>query len=171
MRKVMIIGNAAGGKSLLASQISERCGLPLHRLDDIMWQPGWVPLPAADFAAKHASLLADEHWVIHGYGPHNHIPARIDAADTIIFVDLPFATHLWWATKRQIKSLFTPQGPAGCPMWRKTVPLYAMMWDLHKNHRTALLQAINTAAHADVHHLQSRAALAAFAATLPKNPE
>jgi len=38
---------------------------------------------------------------------------RFSAADTLIYVDLPFFVHFLWITKRLLKGLFAT--PSGCP--------------------------------------------------------
>src|SRR5438309_7865826 len=49
-------------------------------------------------------------------GQHHRIPVhdrRMGRADTIVYVDLPFRTHLWWAAKRQVVSRIRGQAWAG----------------------------------------------------------
>lgn len=46
MRKVAVFGNAGGGKSTLARQLSAITGLPLHVLDKIRFRAGGEVLPA-----------------------------------------------------------------------------------------------------------------------------
>ena len=166
MTRVMVIGNAGGGKSALCRAVSAAHGLPCFAVDDLQWKPNWVPTPAAEFRERHDALLAQERWLIDGYGPMASVEDRLRRCDTVIFVDHPFRIHLWWATKRQIKSLFfgRPDGPEGCPMWRVTFRLYRMMWRLHRDLRPKLVEEIER--HADrirVVRLTSPAELNAFA--------
>lgn len=72
------------------------------------------------------------------------VEERLNFCDTVIFVDHPIYIHYWWATKRQIKSLFfgRPDGPNGCSMWKVTIPLYKMIWSLHKEMRPTLIKLI-----------------------------
>ena len=55
-------------------------------------------------------------------------------ADTLVYVDLPLATHYWWVTKRLIKGLFaTPEGwPDNSPMWSSTMDSYRVIWRCHR---------------------------------------
>lgn len=142
----MVIGNAGGGKSTLGRAVQATYDLPLLEVDRIQWQPGWHPAPENEVRATLADWQARERWIIDGYGPWEQVEARMAVCDTIIFVDHPFHIHLWWATKRQIKSLFAPRpdGPPDCPMWRMTFRLYAMMWRLHRNTRPMLIQLIQS---------------------------
>lgn len=145
MTRVMVIGNAGGGKSTLCRAVCGVHGLPYFAIDTIQWRPNWVRTPEPEFRAAHDRLITQERWLIDGYGPWHSVEARLDACDTVIFVDHPFRTHLWWATKRQVKSLFVgrPDGPEGCPMWPVTLRLFRMMWWLHKEMRPKLVAAID----------------------------
>ena len=162
MKRVMIIGNAGGGKSRLARAVSAQFDLTYHPLDHLLWQPGWVRTPDTEFRAAHDLIIAADRWVIDGFGPWQSIEARMARSDTIIFVDLPLRTHLWWATKRQIASLFVERkdGPEGCPMWQVTGRLYAMIWHMHTVERPRIATAIgSTGRHAQVIHITTPRAL------------
>ena len=37
MSRIAIIGNAGGGKSLLARHLGQSLGLPFHAIDDLRW--------------------------------------------------------------------------------------------------------------------------------------
>ncbi|MEX2296987.1 MAG: hypothetical protein WD715_06210, partial [Dongiaceae bacterium] len=128
--RVAIIGNAGGGKSTLARKLGAARGLPCHAVDQLQWLPGWRPAPQQEFDARHDAILAGERWIVDGVGGLDAIARRIARADTVLLVDLPLRTHLWWATKRQIRSIFLgrPDGPEGCPMWHVTWRLYRMIW-------------------------------------------
>ncbi len=165
MTRVAVIGNAGGGKSTLSRALAEALGLPYHPVDQLQWRPGWVPTPDVEFDAAHDALLETESWIIDGFGPWAAIERRFDAADTIIFVDHPLWVHVWWATKRQVKSILwgRPDGPEGCPMLPVTFRLYRMMWGLHREMRPKLLAAIDTRRAAKtIVHIRSPKELAAF---------
>ncbi len=141
--------------------------LPYFSIDKMQWQPNWVPTPAETFEANHTALLCQKRWLIDGYGPINTVTARLDKCDTVILIDHPILIHFWWATKRQIKSLFVgrPDGPEDCPMWRVTFRLYKMMWWLHREMRPTLLEAIyDRADRLRIIHIKSPAELRAFTA-------
>ena len=58
---------------------------------------------------------------------------RLEAADTLIHVDLPLAMHAFWVTKRLIKGLFAaPQGwPEGSPVISSSISSYRVLWHCH----------------------------------------
>lgn len=167
MTRVMVIGNAGGGKSTLCSAICAAHDLPYHSIDKLQWKPNWVPTPPAEFKDHHDALLWQARWVIDGYGPLHSVDDRLDACDTVVFVDHPIGIHLWWATKRQVKSLFVgrPDGPDGCPMWRVTFRLYRMIWRLHRETRPQLIETIyRRSERVRIIHITSPAELKRFGA-------
>lgn len=84
MTRVAIIGNAGGGKSTLSRILGCARNLPVYPIDHLQWQPGWVAVPLDDFARQHAALLAQERWIIDGWGMPDALLARFERADTII---------------------------------------------------------------------------------------
>ena len=163
----MVIGNAGGGKSTMCSAICAAHDLPYYAIDKIQWKPNWVRTPETEFQEQHNALLSNERWLIDGYGSMSSVEDRLNACDTVIFVDHPIYIHFWWATKRQFKSLFfgRPDGPEGCPMWRVTIPLYKMIWWLHRKVRPQLLEAIYSRSdRIRIIHIESPAELSTFTA-------
>lgn len=41
MSRVVIIGNAEGGKSALTKKLAQAKGLPAYDVDKYQWDPGW----------------------------------------------------------------------------------------------------------------------------------
>lgn len=168
MTRVAIIGNAGGGKSTLSRALSRARHLPLYPIDRIQWKPGWVPTPADEVNTQHDRLLAQETWIIDGWGSWDMIAARFAAADTIIVVDHPLHIHYWWAIKRQIACLVRPRpdGPDGCPMLPMTWPLLKMIWIIHHQARPQLLAMIQRSSEGkQVFHITSPQALHTFIQT------
>jgi adenylate kinase family enzyme len=144
MSRVAIIGNAGGGKTTLAYKLGKALRIGVHPMDKIQWQPNWRPTPAAQLRRKHTEILAEEKWIIDGWGGWDLITERFEAADTIIFVDFTIALHYWWSFKRQLKSIFIPRSdlPPNCPMLPKTLELFRLMWLVHRQMRPQLRQLI-----------------------------
>ena len=166
MTRVMVIGNAGGGKSTICQFLRSAHDLPYFSIDEIQWKPGWILTPADEFERTHETLISKDRWLIDGYGSWDSVLKRMNAADTIIVVDHAIWVHYWWATKRHVKSLFLGRadGPSGCPMWPVTLKLYKMMWWLHKIRRPMLLaEAEAQAANKRYIHIRSPSALKHFA--------
>ncbi len=170
MTRVAIIGNGGGGKSTLALGMSNALNLPYYPVDPVQWQPGWIPAPQAVIARWHATVLAQDRWIIDGWGSWDLIAARLAAADTVILVDHPLAVHLWWALKRQAWSLVHPQagGPADCPLLPVTGRMLRTIWRVHRRYRPQLLTLIDALGpDKRVIRIHSPRQLRAFARQLP----
>jgi adenylate kinase family enzyme len=165
MKKIAVFGNAGGGKSTLARQLSELTGLPLIALDKIQFQAGGAPVAHAQFLTEHHGIVSSAAWIIDGYGCRASAWARFEAADTLVYLDLPLYVHAWWVTKRFFKGLFnTPEGwPERSPMLKSTLNSYRILWLCHRHltpaYRALVVEAKLTKA---VHHLTSSAEIAHF---------
>lgn len=165
MTRIAIIGNAGGGKSTVARKLRDLLGLPLYPVDQLQWRPGWQAVPKDEFAEAHAKLLAEQRWIIDGWGDFDAIEERFRQADTIILVDYPLWRHYWWAIKRQFMCLFRPRidGPPGCPMLPVTHRLLKMIWSIDKHAMPRLRKLVSE--HRDqkkTFHIHTLADLRAF---------
>src|ERR1700741_1362977 len=101
MKRVVILGRGASGKSTLAVRLGEITGLPVIELDKVFWQPGLVATPRDDWVAVQKRLVAGEGWVLDGdLGPHDLVDIRLRAADTILFLDFWLVRCAWRAIRR-----------------------------------------------------------------------
>lgn len=165
MTKVVLLGNAGGGKSTLARALGQAKGLPVYQLDKLQWNPGWIATPSDAFNKKHDAILENEKWIIDGLASLGAVKRRLEAADTIVFVDHPLWIHYWWAAKRQFMCLFRerPDFVEGCPMLPKTLELAKMIWWINKSLRPLLLELIKTHGQGkQVFHIRSPKELAYF---------
>ena len=103
MARILIIGNAGGGKSVLARKLAASRGLPYREIDAITWKPGWEAYSQPEYEAAHAKLIAEEDWVLDGLGWTESLPARFDRATEIILIDMPIWMHFWLAAERQFQ--------------------------------------------------------------------
>jgi adenylate kinase family enzyme len=101
VRRIAVIGNGAGGKTTLARALSERLGVPHHEVDAAQFRSDWTRVPASAVAHELDAWLADDGWVIDGFGPLACVERRLDAADTVLWLDLPLRTHLLRALRRR----------------------------------------------------------------------
>lgn len=169
MKKIAVFGNAGGGKSTLSRKLSEVTGLPLHILDKIQYQPGGTPVSPEDYQRAHQQILATDRWIIDGFGSIDTLWPRLDAADTLVYVDLPLYVHGWWVTKRLITGYFAP--PAGwpdkSPIWKSSMTSYRALWLCHKRltpkYRDYIQQAQSIK---QVYHLQSVEQISQFLASI-----
>jgi adenylate kinase family enzyme len=168
MKRVAVFGNAGAGKSTLAKRLADVTRLPWYPLDLIQFTAQGA-VPHGDYLKAHAELLRREAWIIDGYGCTPSAWERFAAADTLVYIDLPVLTHYWWVTKRLFQGLFVnPAGwPDNSPIWASTISGYKVVGLCHR-HLTPRYRRLvaEMAATKRVHHLKSRAEIAAFLAAI-----
>ena len=123
MKKVVVFGKPAGGKSTFSKRLARARQLDYYPLDLIQYQADGQPISENDFLKRHGEILSRDNWVIDGLGPIPAFWSRLEAADTLVYIDLPYSLAYWWATKRWLFSLFRkPEGwPEGSSVLKGTV--------------------------------------------------
>jgi len=123
MRRVAVFGKPGGGKSTLGKRLSAVTGIKLCSLDLIEYKKNGERVLFEEYSNKHADWIGSDSWIIDGLGPLESFWLRLEAADTLIYVDLPYYVHYWWVTKRLLKSFVVkPEGwPEGCSVWKGTL--------------------------------------------------
>lgn len=173
MRRVAVFGNTGGGKSTLAQRLAEITGLPLHVIDTIQYPDGKYRPEEKDggkispeaYRKIHADILRQDQWIIDGFESVPLAWERFAVADTLVYVDLPILTHYWGVTTRFATGLFkNPKGwPERSPIWDSTLDAYKVVWRCHRSLTPRYRRYVAEAASSKcVHHLRSRAAMAAF---------
>jgi adenylate kinase family enzyme len=95
MRRVAVIASASGnGKTTLGRALGERLGVPFVELDALVHGPNWVETPDAELREKIRPTLELDGWVIDGSYQRKLGNLVLDAADTIVWLDLPM--HVWF---------------------------------------------------------------------------
>jgi adenylate kinase family enzyme len=101
MKRVLILGRGASGKSTLAKRLGAITGLPIIELDKIFWRPGLIATPREQWVAMQEQLVAGDRWIMEGdLGPYDAVEVRLRGADTIIFLDFSLARCAWRAIRR-----------------------------------------------------------------------
>ena len=132
MSRVVIIGNAGGGKSTLAQKLAQQRGLPHIEVDRLLWREGWQLAPIDLYRKQHAETIAGDTWLIDGVGERSSIPARLLRATEVILIDMPIWVHFWLAAERQIAwakgTLESP--PGGMSQMPPTEALFKTIWEV-----------------------------------------
>jgi adenylate kinase family enzyme len=165
MKRVAVFGNTGGGKSTLARNLATLTGLPLYPVDMLQFKAGGDKVSDDEYLRMHADLIRRDAWIIDGFGSVASAWERFAAADTLIHIDLPLATHYRWVTKRFIKGLFAnPEGwPDNSPLWSSTVYAYRVVSSCHRHLTPKYRQLVaEAAATKRVHHLRSPAQIRLF---------
>jgi adenylate kinase family enzyme len=179
MKKVAVFGNAGGGKSTLSKKLAQITGLPLHILDKVQYR--WrslsegesrgVAVPAEEYKRIHAQILATDRWIIDGFGCIETLWPRLDAADSLVFVDLPLYLHFWWVTKRMLTGgLKPPIGwPENSPILKSSMNSYRVLWLCDKYLTPKYREYIeNAQSIKNVYHLRSSQQIEQFLISIDK---
>ncbi|WP_299004388.1 AAA family ATPase [uncultured Shewanella sp.] len=137
MKRIMILGKPGSGKSTLSRRLARETQIPLHALDIIEYKKSGERIDQASYLEIHENIIAEESWIIEGLGLMESFFQRLEVADTVIYIDVPYLLSYWWVTKRFLKGLFIhPQGwPQGCSVvkgtWRsyKVLRLCPQFWN------------------------------------------
>jgi adenylate kinase family enzyme len=110
-RRVIVTGMAGSGKSTFSLALAAKTGLPVIHLDLHFWKPGWVAPSQTEWREKQCGVLAGDAWIAEG-NYHETLDLRLQRADTVVFLDLP-----WWlcAGRAFLRGFRMPgELPAGC---------------------------------------------------------
>jgi hypothetical protein len=137
MKRVVEFGNAGGRQihHLEAAVGIDETAAPSARPDAVSARRGTVP--HEEYLQAHAELMLRDEWIVDDFGCVASAWQRFAKAYTLVYVDLPLATHHWWATKRLLRGLFVnPEGwPANGPIWASTLDSYQVLWRCHRGPR------------------------------------
>lgn len=102
MERVAIVGCVGSGKSYVARELGRLLDLPVTHMDAVYFDNQWNPLPMERFEAVQRELVAAPRWVIDG-NYNSTVQVRLEAADTVVFMDLPTHVCLWGILSRQLR--------------------------------------------------------------------
>ncbi len=101
MKKVIVIGSGGAGKSTFSNSLGEKLGIEVIHLDRLYWRPNWVETPKDEWIETVRQHLGRDSWIIDGnYGGTREM--RLQACDTVIFLDIPRRVCLYRILKRAV---------------------------------------------------------------------
>tara|TARA_R110000772_G_scaffold114441_8_gene218990 strand:- start:62893 stop:63408 length:516 start_codon:yes stop_codon:yes gene_type:complete len=129
MNKIAVFGKPGSGKSTLSKALASATGIQLYQLDSIVYKKNGELVDRSSFDEAHESILSSESWIIDGFGPISSFNQRLEAADTLVYVDLPYLMSYWFVTKRLLKGLVVkPEGwPDGSSVLKGTLESYKVL--------------------------------------------
>jgi adenylate kinase family enzyme len=157
MRRVVILGPGASGKSTLAIHLSEVTGLPVIELDKVFWRPGLAATPRDHWTKLQERLVEENGWIIDGdLGPYDAVEVRLQAADTVIFLDFSLIRCAWRAMRRS----------------RERADFWLWLLRYRRQSRPFLMEAIaKYAGRATLHVIRNPEAVRRFLADARRNRE
>jgi adenylate kinase family enzyme len=107
LKKVAVIATASGnGKTTVGRALAERLGVPFVEMDSLVHGPGWIETSDDELRARVEPILAGDGWVVDGTYQRKLGWLVPDAADTVVWLDLPARVWLprllrrtarrWW---------------------------------------------------------------------------
>ena len=171
MERVVVLGPVGAGKTVLATEIARRTGLPLVHLDLLFWRDGWAPAPRDEALGALRAAVAGERWIIDGNflsSDGGDEDGRFERADTAVFLDVPRTTCFRRVLARVVRDRgrSRPDLPPGC---REGIDLQLLrwIWEYPRVDRPRVLELLaGLADGVAVHHLRSRDDVRRFLATL-----
>ena len=155
MRRVVILGPGASGKSRLAIHLGKITGLPVIELDKVFWRPGLAATPRDQWIKLQERHVEENGWIIDGdLGPYDAVEVRLKAADTVIFLDFSLIRCPWRAIRRS----------------RERADFWLWLLRYRRQCRPFLMEAIaKHAGHATLHVIRNPEALRRFVADVRRN--
>ena len=142
MKKIVLIGSGGSGKSTLARQLGEILKINVYHLDALFWKPNWVGVAKDEQRKVQNDLVNKEEWIIDGnYGGKMDI--RLNAADTIIFLDIHRIICVYRALKRMLeyRNKTRPDMGEGCKE-RFNLDFLKWIWNYPKTKRPKILNKL-----------------------------
>jgi adenylate kinase family enzyme len=167
-RRVVVTGMAGAGKSTFSRALSARTGLPVIVLDVHFWLAGWTEPAEAEWREKQRRLLAGQEWIADG-NYHATLDLRLERADTVVFLDMP-----WWTCARRalVRGVRTRPAeselPEGCgeSRLRRLRDEWCLAWRIWRVRRSERETELKTLSqhgkHAAMHMLRSKRAVREF---------
>ena len=165
MKKIAVFGKPGSGKSTLSKNLAAATGITWHALDSILYEKNGKQVDRKTYDDAHEAILSSDRWIIDGFGPMDSFNARLDAADTLIYIELPYVISYWFVTKRLLKGLVaTPEGwPDGSSILKGTLESYKVLRICPKFWNEDFIQRLEkTSTHKSLHVIQSVAELNSF---------
>lgn len=144
MDRIMLIGPGGAGKSTLARELGERLDIEVHHLDALLWKPGWTLTTREEQKEIQRGLFDGERWIVDGnYGATMDL--RLQAADTVIFMDMPRRVCMYGIFSRRIRyhGKTRPDMQKDCPE-RLNYEFIKWVWNYRKSKRSGVLSKLES---------------------------
>ena len=162
MKRVIVVGSGGSGKSVFSRQLGEITNLPVIHLDTLFWRPNWTSTPKGEWREVVRRELERDAWIMDGnFGSTRSL--RMQAADTIIVLDLPRWLCIYRILKRMAKyrNKKRPDMAEGC-FERFDWEFVMWVWNYKNTSRLRLINELESHSEKRVIFLKSRREVADF---------
>ena len=103
-RRILVYGVTGAGKSVAATAIAERTGLPLTLVDELAWLPGWVLVDEDEQRRVFASIADGDAWVLDSaYGAW--LDVVLPRTELVVGLDYPRWLSLFRLIRRTLSRI------------------------------------------------------------------
>jgi adenylate kinase family enzyme len=144
VRRIAVIGPGGAGKSRLADRLGGALGIAVVRLDLLYWKPGWEETPAREWEEFQRRARRAESWIVDGLH-ESTMHVWLEAADTLVFLDISPLVCVWRVTRRRLDSGGASEVPAGCepaPFHRALAKFLLYQWEYRTRIRRKILASL-----------------------------
>ena len=138
----MVVGSGGSGKSTFSQMLGKELNLPVYHLDSLYWQPGWSRTPSLQWAGILRELCKREYWIIDG-NYTNTLDIRLEACDTVVFLDVNRLTCILRVVKRTFTSKSRPDMGIGCEE-RFDLEFIKFLWNYPGTTRPVVIEKLNS---------------------------
>lgn len=142
MKKIAIIGSGGSGKSTFARKLGEKLQIEVFHLDAILWKPNWTAVSKNQQEAIQRQLVSKDQWIIDG-NYNGTLDLRLNAADCIIFMDMPRKLCVYRVFKRMLlyRNRQRPDMAEGCRE-RFDLNFLKWIWNYPRDKRPGVYQKL-----------------------------
>ena len=148
INRISVVGSPGAGKTTFALELQKKTKLPLVHSDYFFLDPEKDYLHNRETWKKFSlTLNKPKKWIIDG-NDGSVILERFEAADLVIFLDIPLIICYWGVLKRRFK-YHKKSRPGMHPQWQETLNWtflkYIYRWHtIHKSRITTALHETST---------------------------
>ena len=103
MKRILVMGRQGSGKSTFAKLLGKKLGIEVIHLDTHFHKNGWQRVTKEEWQEIQKKLVKKKTWIMDGTYLSSLKP-RIEAADTVIFLDTPAHVSIYRALQRYLKN-------------------------------------------------------------------
>jgi adenylate kinase family enzyme len=171
MKRVLVIGSGGAGKSTFSRRLHHLLDIEVIHLDTLYWHPGWVETPKPEWKKMVEELLRRDSWIIDG-NYSGTLDSRLEACDTVIFLDIARTICLWRVLKRVLlyRHGRRPDMAQGCDE-KLSFQFMRWIWAYPQRSRPKVLKLLaESAPHKNVVRLRTQADVERFLAAVKAMP-